>query len=232
MNSLFARAKGVIRAPRTTFAAVIAAPRWGDVLLLATLVSFLASALLLSTEVGRLALVDQWERTAIAFGGNVDDAQYAQFQELSRQGVAYAALTAAIGGPVLVAVMALILTGVLRSVIRSGASFRQVLAVVAHAQVILALRQVVAAPASYVSETLASPTTLVRFAGMIDEGSPLARFLGVLDLFVVWWIVVLAVGVAALARRRVRPLALAFTGAYVALAVLLAIAMALTGGLA
>jgi hypothetical protein len=43
---------------------------------------------------------------------------------------------------------------------------------------------------------------------------------------------VLAVGVGALVRRPARPLALAFAGAYVALALLLAAAMALTGGTA
>lgn len=230
MTSLSARITGVIRAPRSTLAAVAATPRWADVLLLTTLVSFLASAILLSTETGRLALVDQWERTALAFGGTVDDAQYAQLQDLSSQGIAYAAVTALTSGPVLVFALAALLLGASRTVVRSTASFSQILAIVSHAGVILALRQVIAAPLSYANETLASPTTLVRFAGVIDESSPVARFLGAIDLFVVWWIIVLAAGMAAIAGRRVRPVALALTGTYVALAVLLAIVMALSGG--
>ena len=32
---------------------------------------------------------------------------------------------------------------------------------------------------------------------MLDEAAPVARFLGVLDLFVLWWCVVLAGGVDA-----------------------------------
>ena len=68
----------------------------------------------------------------------------------------------------------------------------QVLAVVAHAGVILALRQVVAAPLNYSRETLASPTTLRVLSRCSTKPSPLARFFGVIDLFVIWWVVVLA----------------------------------------
>lgn len=223
---------GVIRAPRKTFAAVAAAPRWAGVLLATTLITFACSAVLLQTDVGRLALLDQWERTAIAFGGTVDDARYAQLMDLSRQGITYAAISAVTSGPVLTFALAAVLLIVTRTLLRKAATFQQVLAIVAHAGVILALRQIVATPLNYVSETLASPTTLVRFAGALDESSPIARFLGVVDLFVIWWIVVLAIGMASIAGVRARPLALAFTGAYVVLALLMAIVMALSGGIA
>ena len=52
----------------------------------------------------------------------------------------------------------------------------------AYAGVILALRQVIATPVDYVRESIASPTTLVQFFSMLDEASPVARFLGVIDL--------------------------------------------------
>lgn len=232
MTSLTARVSGVIRSPRATLTAVAAAPKWLDVLLLATMAGFLANAALFQTEIGKLALLDQWERTAIAFSGSVGPEQYAQLQSMTEQGAAYAFITALASGPLLVFGLSIVLLGVLRALLNTPARFTQVLGIVSHAGVILALRQVVAAPIAYASESLASPTSLVRFAGIIDESSPVARFLGVIDLFVVWWIVVLAVGIAALAHRRVRPVALAFTGAYVVLAVLLAITMALTGGVA
>ena len=57
-----------------------------------------------------------------------------------------------------------------------------------------------------------------------------ARFLGALDLFVLWWALVLGIGVALLYRKPARPTALAFMGAYVGVAALLAIAMAVSGG--
>jgi hypothetical protein len=103
---------------------------------------------------------------------------------------------------------------------------------VSYASVVLALRQIVATPLDYVRESTASPTTLVQLFSMLDEASPLARFLGIVDLFVIWWIVVIAIGVSILYQRPTRNVALAFTGAYVVLALLAALAMAISGGTA
>jgi hypothetical protein len=227
-----ARIAGVLRAPRPTFAAIAAAPAWAGVLALTFVVTFACSALLLETEVGRLALVDQWERTAIAFGQPVDDAQYRSFEEASENGTLYAALTALGSGPVLVLGISVLLFAVFNGLLRGQARFRQVLAIVAHAGVILALRQVIAAPLNYSRETLASPATVTVFFATLDEASPLARFFGVIDLFVIWWAVALALGMAVLYRRPAQRLVMAFIGAYVGLAALLAAVMALTGGTA
>jgi hypothetical protein len=108
--------------------------------------------------------------------------------------------------------------------------FRQVFAAVAHAGVILMVRQVVAAPVVYARETLASPATLSLFFTGLDEASPLARFFGIVDLFVIWWIVVLAIAMSVLYQKPARRLVLGFLAAYAALAVVLTLSMALTGG--
>lgn len=235
MSSFAARMYGVIRRPRATFAAILRAPSWAAVLIATTATIFLCTLGFLVTDVGRQALADQWERTATAFGQTVDDATYARMEERAANGgvrLLYAAGTALAYGPLLVFAVSGVLFAVLRD--QSGADppgprYIQLLAVVAYAGVILALRQVVAAPLNYVRESIASPTTLVQFFGMLDESSPIARFLGVLDLFVVWWIVVLAIGVSALYRRPMRSLALVFAGAYVVLALLAALVMAVSG---
>jgi hypothetical protein len=67
---------------------------------------------------------------------------------------------------------------------------------------------------------------------MLDEASPLARFFALIDVFMLWWIVVLAIGVALLARTRIRVAAVALIGAYMGIAVLLAGTMAVLGGAA
>ena len=77
---------------------------------------------------------------------------------------------------------------------------------------------------------IASPTTFTMFFSTLDEGSPLARFFGSVDLFVIWWVVLIAIGMSVLYRRPARRLALAFMGTYVVLAGVLTIAMVLTGG--
>lgn len=231
MNTFPARMYGVIRHPRTTFAAILKTPSWAPVLVVTTAITFLCSIGFLRTEVGRQALVDQWERTATAFGQTVDDAGYAHMEDTAASGgfgLLYAVATAFGYGPVLVfAVSALLFL-----VLTPRHSYSQVLAVVAYAGVILALRQVIATPLNYVRESISSPTTLIQFFSMFDEASPVARFLGVIDLFVVWWIVVLAIGVSVLYGRSTRRLALAFAGAYVALALMAALVMAVSGGTA
>jgi len=237
--TLPARVIGVIRSPRALFTTLVERPDWLSILLLTFLVSAGSRAALMLTDVGRLALIDQWELTALAFGRVVTSAEYGRLLALSEYGAAYAVLTAMLRGPLL----ALVVAGVVYSVYGSrghhtvGAStqrigYTQVLAVVAHAGVILALSQVVALPFNYARETLASPTTLGRLFPTLDAASTPARFLAALDLFVLWWAVVVAIGVAVLYRRPLRATVATFMGAYACVAALLAIAMAVTGGTA
>ncbi len=212
--------------------AVSARPPWVDVLAVSTVVTWLTFAALLSTPVGQTALVDQWERASLAFGRVVDDPAYARMQELSGRGVAYAGGIALLTGPVLTLCVATLLLLALRLRGHTTVRFQALASVTAHAGLILAARQVVAAPLNYLGETLASPTSLGLVVTGLNEGSPVARFLGVLDVFVLWWALVLAVGVAAVVHRRTRSLAITFTGVYVAIALILALAMAATGGTA
>ncbi len=243
MNSLPARTYGMIRRPRATFTAIVAcpersrkaAPAWASVLISTTIITFICSAGFLRTAVGQQALADQWERTALAFGQPVDDTRYAQMEDTAasaRFRLIYASGTALASGPALAFALSGLLYLMLNRTTGHRASYVQVLAVVCYAGVVLALRQVIATPIEYARESIASPATLVQFFTLLDEASPVARFLGVVDLFVVWWIVVLAIGMSVLYRRSTRRLALVFTGAYVGLALLAALAMAVSGGTA
>ena len=72
--------------------------------------------------------------------------------------------------------------------------------------------------------------TLVLFFTMLDEASPLARFFGLIDVFVVWWLVVLAVGMSVLYRKRTVRMAALLVGAYAVVALALAGVMAALGG--
>ena len=227
--SLLARITGVAIRPRSTFAAVVIRPRFAGLLVVLTAASFAATGGFLATDVGQIALVDQWERTALAFGQPVDDAKYVQMQDLSRYRVPYAAATAVVRIPVAATAIASILYGAFAARGRR-VPFRQLLTVVAHAGVILAFRDVVAAPLNYLRESLTSPITFTQLFGMLDEASPLARFFALIDVFMLWWIVVLAIGVAVLYRMRIRRVAAAFIGVYVGIAVLLAGTMAVLGG--
>ncbi len=236
-SPLFTRVLGVVHSPQATFEAVARTPRWFGVMALTVLVTAGSSAILLRTEVGQLALLDRWERMASAFGLEIDDIQYAAMEDASRHGASYAVVSALVAGPLL----ALGVSVALFAAFRAGRSaftghpavtYRQVFAVVAHAGLILALRQVVAAPVAYVRETLASPVTIGMFFGMPNEASIPARLFGVIDLFILWWVIVLAIGMSVLSQRPAPRLAIAFVGTYLALAAALTIAMVVAGGTA
>jgi hypothetical protein len=80
-------------------------------------------------------------------------------------------------------------------------------------------------PLNYARESLSSPTNLAVFAPFLDEGSLAARFLGMIDLFLVWWVVVLAIGLAVLYRRLAGPVAFWLLGADVGIAGVIAVIM-------
>lgn len=228
-DGFLARIFGIIRHPRLTLSAVAASPGWIGMMVVLTLAALGSRVALFETRVGRQALVDEWERTALAFGQEVDDARYAELRKLSALAPLYGAAAAVVSVPVLslaVAGSVYLIFGAKTKL----ASFAQVCAVVGHASLPLALKQIVSAPISYVSESTASATSLGAWFSSLNEASPIARFVGALDLFVIWWVVLLAIGVGVLYHRNTRGLALTFLGAYAGLALLLAGTMAALGG--
>ena len=226
--SVSARVLGIIRHPRQTLQEVASHPAWVSLLVGLTVATAAAGALVSATEVGQLALVDQRERTVLAFGQPVDDTRYAELQAWSRRGPAVAVATAVIAGPGVVAAVSLLAYGWLQGLRHKTApvSYSQVLAVVAHTGVILAVGRLVAAPMVYARETTASATTLGSWFPGFDETSAVARFLGAIDLFTVWWAVVLGIGLAILSGRRARTCAAWLVSLYVGVALIAAAAMA------
>jgi len=186
----------------------------------------------METEVGRIALVDEWERTAVAFGQDVDDAKYAELRQLSTYAPVYALGAALLNGPVLILLVAAVVYFLFARGGDTRVSFVQVWAVVVCASVPLALRQIIAAFTTYIGESSASATSIGAWFSSLNEASAMARFVGALDLFVIWWLVVLAIGVSVLFQRRPARLALTFVGAYAGLALVLAGTMAALGGTA
>lgn len=216
---------GIVWHPRSTFQTVLAQPRWLGLLIALTLATAAARGLALSAAVGRQALVDEWERTATAFGADIDDRRYADLQAWSRYAPAYGVGEAIVTGPVFNLAVAGLLAAVFRRAPRSR-PFGRLWAVVVHAGVVLAGRQVVAAPLVYVRETTASASSLAAWLPIFSDGSAAARFLGAIDAFVVWWLLVLAIGMGTLLDRPALRLAWTFLAVYLGLALILALAVA------
>jgi len=229
LHGAASRVLGILSRPRLTLQEVASHPHWASLLLALTLATAAAGAIVSATEVGQLALVDQWERTALAFGQSVDDTRYADLLAWSRLGPAVAAGNALLAGPGVALAVSVVVFGWLRrhsAPHGSGVRFSQVLAVVVHAGVILALGRLVAAPLIYARETTASATTVGNWFPSLDEASPIARFLGSIDLFTIWWAVVLGIGIAVLSGARARTCAAWIVTVYVGIALIAAAVMA------
>jgi hypothetical protein len=223
---------GVVVRPRATFGQLRETPVWLGALIVSTVVSAASWGALYSTGTGRIALVDQWERTAFAIGQGVDDAGYGRLQRLSSRGVQYSLGRALVLGPVVAAAVAALMLGVSRRLAPKGSppTLRQCLAVAVHAGVILALRDATAAPLAYLRETTASATTLGLWFPLLDEASTGARFVGSLDVFVLWWAALVGIGTATLCGRSAKRTAAAAVGTFAAGAGVVAVVIGLAGG--
>jgi hypothetical protein len=106
----------------------------------------------------------------------------------------------------------------------------QALTIVVHASAILAVRAMVAAPINYARESLGGATSLSLIMPAFGESTFPARLFGAVDVFVVWWVVLVALGVSILYQTRTLPIARWLFGAYAGGAAALALTQALRGG--
>jgi hypothetical protein len=133
--------------------------------------------------------------------------------------------------PVIALVIAGLIMAVFNAIMGGSATFKQVYATVAHSGVVLTLHSLFMAPLNYARASMTSPSTLLAFAPFLDQSSFAGRFLGWIDLFYVWWIVNLSIGIAVLYRKRTTPIATSALAVYVVLVLLVAaVATRLSGG--
>ena len=82
-KSLPARFFGVLFAPRETYAAVAAHPRWLGIFLTVFLITASAATALMSTEIGRNALLDQQIASQESFGRKMTQPQIDRLEQIS-----------------------------------------------------------------------------------------------------------------------------------------------------
>lgn len=199
-RSLLQRIVGVVVSPGDTMASIAAFPKAWDVLVLTTVLSAAGLGLFMSTDVGQSAFVDQQVASRESFGMTVTAEQYAGLQRLAGQMAVIQPLTVLLFGPLITALIAGVLYGAF-VVMGGDARYRQVFAVVTHAGIISLLQVAFTLPVNYQRQSLSSATNLSVFFPDLSEGSFLASVLGFIDLFWIWYLVVLAIGLAAVYRR-------------------------------
>ena len=219
---MIGRGLGMITSPRATFEHVVSAPRWIGILAVSVVLVAAGSTALVSTDFARQEMLEQQRTSIAAFGTTVTD----EMEEQLAQQLDIAPYTTLGGSIVGIPILCLILAGILHGVgtgfLGAQTRFAQVLAVVAHAGVLFVVQQLFVVPLNYARESILPPTTLAAFAPMLDDDTFAYRLLSGIDLFYVWWLMVLSIGLAVLWRRRTRPIATTLLVVYAGFAVVIA----------
>lgn len=227
---VFARFVGVIFSPRPTFEVVAAQPRWLGMALLVGIAGAVLVGGFLMTEVGQQAWLDQAVTQAEAMGGTMSDAQYAGMERMAPIAGYLAMAQMLLGIPLILAILSGVLFAVFNAVMGGAATFKQLYAVVIHSTAVWVVGWLFVMPLNYARGSMSSPTNLAVLAPMLDERSFVTRLLGSVDLFMVWWTIALAIGVAVLYRRRTQPILMTFLGIYALIAIGIAAFMASRAG--
>jgi len=212
-QGLIARAVGMITSPTETFRAVVRAPRPAGILFLVCLALAIATAGPQFTARGRQAALDMQIRQMERFSGQpVSPEMYAQ---LERQSQSFGPYSAVIGIFIMVPIASLVFAALywvaFNALLGGVGTFKQVLAVVTHSQVITALGALASAPIQYAQDMISpgGPFNLGALAPMLDPNGFAAAFLGMLTVFQLWSVIVTAIGLAVLYKRPVRNIAIA-----------------------
>ncbi len=230
---LFARIAGVLTAPRATFERVVASPRPVLILLVVAIVVGLAGAVPQFSEAGQQAILDAQAAARESMGRPMSADEYAVMERLAPYFPYFTLGQILIFLPIFCLVIAALCWVAFNTVLGGAATFKQVLAIVTHSQVVGALGAVVAAPIQALQGTVTAggPFNLGVLVPMLDESSTLARLLGITNVFTIWWLVVMAIGFGVLYRRKSTNVAIGLIVAYGAIAyTLIAVFGSMFGG--
>jgi hypothetical protein len=201
-KGLLGRFVGIIVSPQETYRDIVARPRWLGMLALSCLVMVALVGGFMFSQVGQDAWLDM-----MASRPGVTDQQMAGMERIAPY-IGYFAIGQIL---IFVPILYLIVAGILYAVFNAGfggeATFKQVYSVVVHSAPVGILGQLFTVPINYARGAMTSATTLGVLLPVIDDESFLGRFLGMIDLFLAWQLVVLAIGLAVLYRRRTQPIA-------------------------
>ncbi len=222
-KNLVARMIGIIVSPKETFQSVVAWPKWFGMLACTTLIVAVFTSLPLTTDAGQQAAIERNEQAVKSFGVQVTDQMHEQMERGAARMPYTTAASVIVVSPIIVTIFAGILFAIFNAAMGGEASFKQVFTTVTHAGVISVLGAVFSGFVNYFRGRMDSITNLGSLLPMLPEKSFLANFMGAIDLFLIWWLVVLAMGLAVLYRRRTAPIACTLLSVYGVIAIAIAV---------
>jgi Yip1 domain len=200
---VFARAIGMVFSPKATFQSVVAAPRPMGILLLVVLVIGVVSTAPQMTEAGRQAVLDVQLKAASRNGPPAPEVAQ-RMEAFSAYLPVVTFVSVLIFIPIVCLFVAALYWGFFNVALGGTATFKQVFSTVNHAQVIPALGLIAGLPFMLIRPTMnmGGPFNLGALVPMLEEGSRLAVFLGNLSIFNLWGVLVNAIGLGVLYRRK------------------------------
>jgi hypothetical protein len=228
-SGLVGRALGIIFSPRATFEQIVADPKWlGAMALIVLLVGAIGFAFM-STEIGQEAVLAKQLDSMEAWGMTITPEVEARM-EAGMSSARYWSILNGLFWAVIVLIEAGILYAVFNAAMGGTATFKQVFAVTTWSSIIMVLQQLFSTPIAYARGSIDSATNVAVFLPMFDDTSFIARFLGTIDLFWIWWTVVLAIGMSVLYRRRTQGILTAFLVVYAVVAIAIAAFLTMRAG--
>ncbi len=220
LPGLFARVIGVITSPGETFQHIVRTPKVAGSLAIVVLLMAAATALPQFTERGKDMAFDLQVSQIEQRGGEpISDQQFAAMQQMRPVMPYFTLATMMIFIPLMAVITSAVLWAVFNTVMGGTGTFKQVMSIVTHSQIITTLGTLIAAPIMY-SRGVLSQTGVANLGALIpslDESSVVGRVLRMLDFFAIWWVVVLAIGLATLYKRGTTGIAIGLFAFYLLL---------------
>jgi hypothetical protein len=216
-QGLIARFVGIITSPRATFEGLVSSPRPFGILALVALVTAVAVSAPQFTDRGRQASLDMQVKQTEKFTGQpVSDAQYTQMEKMSHYTPIFTLVGPFISFPIFTLIFTAIYWAIFNGILAGTATFKQVTGIIAHSAVITALGAALGAPVQYMQGTMSNvgPFNLGALMPFLPDGSFLANFFGSVGVFTIWGIIVTAIGLAVLYKRKTRNIAITLMAVY------------------
>jgi hypothetical protein len=225
LPGLLARAIGIITSPRATFERVVQTPKILGMLALVAILAGIGSSAFTFTTAGQQAFVDAGATQIEKFFGRpATDVEVARIEKQAPYQSYIALGSSLIVLPIVIAIIAGVFFLVFNVAMGGTATFKQVYAVVTHASILSVLALLFAVPIQFARGvmSLTGPANLSVLVPMLPENSFLSTFLGSIDLFRLWWTVVIAIGLGVLYKRSWKPITLTLLAIYMLFAVCIA----------
>lgn len=220
LPSVFARAIGIITSPKATFELVVRSPRSIGILALVALLSGFGASAYSLTENGRQAQIDFSIAQNEKFGIPMDDAAIARVEKMAPYTIYATVVGMFVGLPILVIIVSGIFYAIFNAIMGGTATFKQIMAVASHSWMIPALGALFAGAMNFARGSISqSAANLGMLLPMLPEGSFAANLAGAIDVFQIWFVITLSIGLAVLYKRKTSGVAITLFSIYGVIAI-------------